>query len=75
MEDLSRLIEKIIATIQRDVDSLFTKASGSVLPPEHQEALVKYLKTLTDVKLSQKEKELEEKIKRAEEIISRGTPS
>jgi hypothetical protein len=75
MEELARLIEKIVATIQRDVDNLFTKASGNVLQPEHQEALTRYLKILTDVKIAQKEKELEEKLKRAEEALNRGASS
>lgn len=74
MSNLPLLIEKIIDTIQRDVNNLFVKASGGILPPEHQEALTRYLKILTDVKLDAKERELDEKLKRAEEILNRGTP-
>lgn len=66
-----QLIEKIIETIRRDVNNIFTKASAGVLPPEQQEALDRYLKLLTNYKLSMKEKELEEKIKRAEEAYAR----
>lgn len=72
MEATERLIEKIIETIQRDVNQIFIRTSNGVLAPEHQEALSRYLKQLSDYKLSAKEKELEEKIKRAEEALSRG---
>jgi hypothetical protein len=74
MDDLKQLLEKILETIRRDVTNLHVKASGtSPLQPEHQDALVKYYKLLSDTKLAAKERELEEKIARAEEIISRGT--
>lgn len=72
--ELSPLINKIIEAIQRDVNNIYVKASGSSpLSVENQEALVHYLKVLTDARIQFKERELEEKIKRAEEIISRGT--
>ncbi len=71
MQELQSLIDKIVDTIQRDVNNIFVKASGAgVLPPEHQDSLVKYFKVLTDHKLSLKEKELEEKIKRAEDALA-----
>jgi hypothetical protein len=68
--ELSPLIQKIVDSIQRDVNNIYVKAAGpSPLTVESQEALVHYLKVLTDVRIQFKEKELEEKIKRAEEII------
>jgi hypothetical protein len=74
--ELSPLIGKIIEAIQRDVNNIYVKASGSApLSVENQEALVHYLKVLTDARIQFKERELEEKIKRAEEVISRGTSS
>jgi hypothetical protein len=74
--ELSPLIAKIIQAMQRDVNNIYVKTSGSApLSVENQEALVHYLKVLTDARIQVKERELEEKIKRAEEVISRGTSS
>lgn len=75
MEDLNKLIEKIVDTIQRDVNQIFIKTSNGVLQPEHQEALARYYKLLADHKLALKEKELDEKLARAEEILNRGEAS
>lgn len=75
-EDLKALSEKIIATISRDVNNMYVRATGlgkSEITPEDQEALVKYYKLLTDVRIAAKERELEEKISLAEEAIARGS--
>lgn len=74
-EELEALRSKILEAIKRDVTNICAKAASSALPPEHQEALAKYYKLLSDVRIADKERELNEKIARAEEIINRGTAS
>jgi hypothetical protein len=74
--ELDQLIDKIVETIRRDVNNIFTKASGaSPLPVEQQDALVRYHKALTDFKTQALQAELERKLALAEEAYNRATSS
>jgi len=76
--ELKELTEKLIDTIRLDVTNIRIKASSAVLQPEHQEALVRYYKAVTDARISAKEAHLDELITRAEEAANTsgasGTP-
>lgn len=68
---IDALRNKILETIQRDVNNLFVQSTAKTLSPESQEALVKYLKAVSDAKIEAKERDLDEALKRADEAIAR----
>jgi hypothetical protein len=68
-----RLLDKITKAIHRDVENINRQAEKGTLAPESQEALAKYYKLLTDARLASKERELDEKLKRVEEL-ARSSP-
>ncbi len=68
---MDELLNKIVEVIALDITNIRLKVVSCTVSTEEQDALVKYYRLLRDAKFEAKERDLEEKLKRVEEVLNR----